>query len=62
MTQPQPETAPRTFPDVYIHDTLQRRKVKFEATSAGRVGMYLCGPTGIPTRTWVMPRRKSPST
>jgi len=34
-----------TFPDVYLYDTLQRRKVKFEATSPGRIGMYLCGPT-----------------
>ena len=45
MTQTQSETAPSTFPDVFIHDTLQRRKVKFEATSPGRIGMYLCGPT-----------------
>ena len=37
--------APATFPDLYLHDTLQRRKVKFEATTPGRVGMYLCGPT-----------------
>ena len=45
MTQIRSDTPPRTFPDVFIHDTLQRRKVKFEATSAGRIGMYLCGPT-----------------
>ena len=44
MTQPQ-TTQPQTFPDIYIYDTLQRRKVRFEATSPGRVGMYLCGPT-----------------
>jgi len=44
MTQPT-TTEPRTFPDIFLHDTLQRKKVKFEATSPGRVGMYLCGPT-----------------
>ena len=45
MTQTEPDPHSQSFPDVYIHDTLQRRKVKFEATSPGRVGMYLCGPT-----------------
>ena len=45
MTQPQPEAVNAIFPDVFIHDTLQRRKVKFEATVPGRIGMYLCGPT-----------------
>ncbi|ULH16195.1 cysteine--tRNA ligase [Deinococcus sp. KNUC1210] len=39
------QSAPGAFPDVYLHDTMQRRKVKFEATTPGRVGMYLCGPT-----------------
>ncbi|WP_407538774.1 cysteine--tRNA ligase [Deinococcus radiomollis] len=38
-------TQPQTFPDIFLYDTLQRRKVKFEATVAGRIGMYLCGPT-----------------
>ena len=45
MTQLQAGAAQKTFPDVYLHDTLQRKKVKFEPTSPGRVGMYLCGPT-----------------
>ncbi len=30
---------------IYLHDTLQRRKVVFEPLQAGRVTMYLCGPT-----------------
>ncbi|SMB94895.1 cysteine--tRNA ligase [Deinococcus hopiensis] len=39
MTQRTPD------PDIYLYDTLQRRKVRFEPTTPGRVGMYLCGPT-----------------
>ncbi|ADV67111.1 cysteine--tRNA ligase [Deinococcus maricopensis] len=35
----------QTLPDIYLHDTLTRQKVKFEPTTPGRVGMYLCGPT-----------------
>ncbi len=33
------------LPDVYLHDSMQRRKVKFESGVPGKVGMYLCGPT-----------------
>ncbi|MFC4453427.1 cysteine--tRNA ligase [Deinococcus sonorensis] len=36
---------PTVFPDLYLHDTLQRKKVLFTPTTPGRVGMYLCGPT-----------------
>lgn len=32
-------------PNIYLYDTLQRQKVCFEPTTAGKVGMYLCGPT-----------------
>ncbi|PYE55241.1 cysteine--tRNA ligase [Deinococcus yavapaiensis] len=31
--------------DIYLYDTKQRQKVKFEPSVPGRVGMYLCGPT-----------------
>ncbi|GGL06198.1 cysteine--tRNA ligase [Deinococcus radiotolerans] len=39
MTQRQPD------PNIVLHDTLTRQKVKFVPTTPGRVGMYLCGPT-----------------
>ncbi|ADY26300.1 cysteinyl-tRNA synthetase [Deinococcus proteolyticus MRP] len=34
-------------PDLNIHlyDTMQRQKVRFEPSTPGHVGMYLCGPT-----------------
>ena len=34
-----------SLPDLYLHDSMQRRKVKFEPGVPGKVGMYLCGPT-----------------
>ena len=34
-----------SWPDLVLHDSMQRQKVKFEAGTPGRVGMYLCGPT-----------------
>lgn len=38
---------PHTEPDtnIYLYDTMQRQKVRFEPSAPGRVGMYLCGPT-----------------
>ncbi|THF71336.1 cysteine--tRNA ligase [Deinococcus sp. Arct2-2] len=39
MTHTQPD------PDIFLYDTMQRQKVRFVPTTAGRVGMYLCGPT-----------------
>ncbi len=30
---------------LHVHDNLQRRKVPFEPREAGRVSMYVCGPT-----------------
>jgi cysteinyl-tRNA synthetase len=30
---------------IYLHDTLRGKKVAFEPLNAGRVTMYLCGPT-----------------
>lgn len=32
-------------PSIQLYDTMQRRKVPFVPTTAGHVGMYLCGPT-----------------
>lgn len=32
-------------PNIYLYDTMQRQKVLFTPTTAGYVGMYLCGPT-----------------
>ncbi len=32
-------------PDIHLYDTRERRKVRFEPSTPGRVGMYLCGPT-----------------
>ena len=31
--------------DIFLYDTKQRRKVRFEPSTPGRVGMYVCGPT-----------------
>ncbi|AFZ68745.1 cysteine--tRNA ligase [Deinococcus peraridilitoris] len=31
--------------NIFLYDTQQRRKVKFEPSTPGRVGMYVCGPT-----------------
>ena len=30
---------------LHLHDTLRRKKVEFEPLQAGKVSMYLCGPT-----------------
>ena len=42
MTDPQSRTP---GPDIFLYDTLQRRKVRFTPSTPGRVGFYLCGPT-----------------
>src|SRR5919199_4245379 len=31
--------------DIYLYNTLTRRKEKFEPITPGRVGLYTCGPT-----------------
>lgn len=31
--------------NIYLYDTMQRQKVQFVPSTAGKVGMYLCGPT-----------------
>lgn len=31
--------------EILLYDTKQRQKVKFQASTRGRVGMYVCGPT-----------------
>ncbi|WP_241191170.1 cysteine--tRNA ligase [Deinococcus psychrotolerans] len=33
------------WPDIVLHDSMQRQKVKFVAGTPGKIGMYLCGPT-----------------
>ncbi|WP_420596253.1 cysteine--tRNA ligase [Deinococcus sp.] len=33
------------LPDIFLHDSMQRHKVRFEPGTPGKVGMYLCGPT-----------------
>ncbi|RJF71170.1 cysteine--tRNA ligase [Deinococcus cavernae] len=40
-------TDPNRLPDpnIVLYDTMQRQKVRFEPTTPGHVGMYLCGPT-----------------
>lgn len=35
----------RNFPDLYFYDSLRRERVLFEPLYAGRVGLYVCGPT-----------------
>ena len=30
---------------IHLHDTLQGKKLPFEPLEAGKVTMYLCGPT-----------------
>ena len=32
-------------PNIRIHDTLSRKKIDFVPLAAGKVGMYVCGPT-----------------
>lgn len=44
MTQ-RPSEARLPDPNIVLYDTLTRQKVRFEPTTPGRVGMYLCGPT-----------------
>jgi cysteinyl-tRNA synthetase len=35
----------RTMPDLYLHNTLTRRKERFEPADPRHVRMYVCGPT-----------------
>ena len=47
---PEPSALSAFFPDlplpeIELHDSLSRRKLRFEPGVPGKVGMYLCGPT-----------------